>query len=359
MRYRSLVISISMLCVWLIMPTAAALDSPTPDTPTPDAPAAKRQMIIVVGAEGTPEYGVQFTVSASQWAELGKQAEMTVTEIGTDSVNSTADLDQLKKAIESLSASSANSDQPHWLIFIGHGTFQANVAKFNLRGPDLSSEQFAAWLKPVENPLVIINGSSSSGPFVNALSGPARIVVTATKSGEEQNFARFGVFLPKVLGDVAADLDHDDEVSLLEAVIKASSETGDFYTSEGRIRTEHAIVDDNGDKLGTPAEMLGSVLRGTPLSAAASPKNTAPPPQLDGEIASKTILIPSQNAPQWLPAEIKERNRIENELSDLRRKKPTMGEDAYYAELEKWMLELAEIYRQADQREAENKEPTE
>ncbi len=309
------------------------------------------QMILVVGAAGASEFGEQFTQWSTQWAAIGRQAGAKVVEIGNDTDLSVNDVDRLKAAIESIATEGTSSLHPHWIVFIGHGTFQANVAKFNLRGPDIAVEELAKWLKSVDRGLVIVNVASSSGPFVNALSGKNRIVVTATKSGEEHNFARFGAYLPKALGDPASDLDHDDEVSLLEAVLKATSETGEFYAADDRLRTEHAIVDDNGDKLGTPAEMLGSVLRGTPLKATTSPKSTSPPPQLDGDLAARAILIPAVDVAKLSLDESAARAKTESELQALRKKKSSLSEDEYFTQLERLMLELAKIYQSAEKRQ--------
>ena len=41
----------------------------------------------------------------------------------------------------------------------------------------------------------MINCASASGPFINRLSGPNRVVIVATKSGFEMNFSRFGEYL--------------------------------------------------------------------------------------------------------------------------------------------------------------------
>ncbi|MGV3483317.1 MAG: hypothetical protein ACO1RT_02730 [Planctomycetaceae bacterium] len=321
--------------------TAASENSP----PTP-----RTTMVIVVGASGTPEYAEQFAAWADQWTKIGEKAGAQIVRIGTEAAGDHTDAQRLHDAITAMPQGEAASNQPHWLILIGHGTFQANVAKFNLHGPDVAAEQLAKWLTPLQHPLVIVNIASASGPFVNALSGERRIVVTATKSGSEQNFARFGAYLPKALADPASDLDHDDEVSLLEAVLKATNETGEFYASEGRIRTEHAILDDNGDRLGTPAEMLGAAIFGTPQDAPASSASTAAPPRWDGDVAAKTILVPAADAPQLSAEEVEERTRIEAELLSLRRKKASLPEDDYFAQLEKWMLKLAAIYEAAEKR---------
>src|SRR5690606_10990909 len=134
-----------------------------------------------------------------------------------------------------------------WLVLIGHGTFDGKVAKFNLRGPDIAASELGEWLKQVTLPTAIINTSSSSAPFMHALSGENRLVVTATKSGHESNFARLGGPLSEAIANPAADLDKDGQVSLLEAWLTASREVAEFYESDARLATEHSLLDDNGD----------------------------------------------------------------------------------------------------------------
>ncbi len=156
----------------------------------------------------------------------------------------------------------SSDNMTYILVMIGHGTAQAGEAKFNLQGPDLSARELAKWLAAVDAPVIIVNCASGSSPFINALSGKNRVVVTATQNEQESNFCRFGEYLPQALLDVTSDLDHDDQVSLVEAVIQAANRTRAFYESEDRIQTEHALLDDNADKLGSPAEALSAVMRG-------------------------------------------------------------------------------------------------
>ena len=98
-------------------------------------------------------------------------------------------------------------------MLIGHGTFNGKEAKFNLRGPDLSATNLAEWLAPVERPVAVIDTSSASGPILNELSKPGRVIITATRSGYEQNYTRFGQFFSKAISDSKADLDKDGQVS--------------------------------------------------------------------------------------------------------------------------------------------------
>jgi len=86
-------------------------------------------------------------------------------------------------------------------VLIGHGTFDGRSARFNLRGNDISAEELKKWLEPIDCPIAIANCSSASGPFLKALAGQNRVVMTATKTGAEINFARFGEFLSEAVGD--------------------------------------------------------------------------------------------------------------------------------------------------------------
>src|SRR5262249_53253088 len=148
---------------------------------------------------------------------------------------------------------------PLWIVLIGHGTFDGREAKFNLRGPDLTEVELAEWLAPLKRPAAVINCASASGPFLNRLSGPNRVVVTATRSGHEQNLARFGQSLAESIADPRADLDKDGQISLLEAYLTASSRVAEYYKTHAQLATEHPLLDDNGDKLGTPPDWFHGI----------------------------------------------------------------------------------------------------
>src|SRR5207237_484377 len=135
-----------------------------------------------------------------------------------------------------------------------HGTFDGKEARFNLRGPDLSTADLSLWLKPFQRRLVLIDTSAASAPFLNKLSAGNRVIVTATRSANEQTLARCGQHLAEPTTSPEADLDKDGQVSILEAFLTASRRTIEFYKLEGRLASEHALLDDNGDGLGTPAE---------------------------------------------------------------------------------------------------------
>jgi len=301
----------------------------------------KPTIIVVVGAAGRPEYGAQFTRWSDLWQEACSKAGAMFVLIGLDNVGEPNDRTTLQNT---LSHESQQSNAALWLVLIGHGTFDGRTAKFNLRGPDLSAHDLAEWLEAATRPLAIINTASSSAPFLNKLSAAGRVVITATKSGFEQNYTRFGQYLAEAIAQPQADLDKDGQTSLLESFLAASSHTNEFYSAAGRLITEHALLDDNGDGLGTRADWFRGIRPVQKAEGGAS---------LDGYRAHQFHLVHSEFENK-MPARLRaERDRLELEVVKLRDAKESFSEEEYYTKLEKLLVEIAQIYEQTDTRDDE------
>jgi hypothetical protein len=293
------------------------------------APAA--DLIVVSGAPGTEEFGKSFQAAARAWESAATQGEATATVIGLDNAG-TLDVKRLESAIRD---AGADSPLPLWIVLIGHGTFDGREAKFNLRGQDVSAAEMAEWLKDFTRPVAIVNCSASSAPFLKTLSKPGRVIVTATKSGSEDSYARFGEHLAATIHSPDADLDRDGGTSLLEAFLAASKGVEEFYEKEGRIATEQALLDDNGDGFGTPAEWFRGV------RAVKKAKDDAEP---DGVRAHQFHLVPSEADRELAPEVRRQRDELESQLLALRTKKDSMEEEAYYRALEEIARQLAALY---------------
>jgi hypothetical protein len=290
-------------------------------------------VLIVVGAAGGPEYKAQFDRWADRWEVAAVKATAESIRIGSTDEPGATDRARLRST---LAAKSAASTEPLWIVLIGHGTYDGHEAKFNLRGPDVTDLELSDWLTPVKRQVVMIDCTSASGPFINRLSGDNRIVVTATKSGHEINFARFGEYLAEAIAELRSDIDRDGQVSLLEAFLTASSRVDEFYRAHSRLATEHALIDDNGDRLGTPASWFRGV------RATQRAKDGA---ALDGLRAHQLHLIPS-NLERDMPVEVRQRrDQLELSIAALRDQKSKLKDDEYYERLEKLMVELARLYR--------------
>lgn len=292
--------------------------------------------IIVIGAGGAPQFDADFSEWANRWQLASEQAGHRSVVIGRD--NNTAPQSDRQRLQAAIAAASQTPGVDLWLVMIGHGTYDRRDARFNLRGPDISATELASWLKPIERPMAIINTASASAPFLIALSGQKRVVIAATKSGSEQNFARFGDFMSQAISDPSADLDKDNQTSLWEAFLRASRQTTEFYATDGRLQTEHALMDDNGDQLGVRADQFRGLV---PLEQAAGDK------VLDGQYAHQWHLLRNATDAALPPDVLKKRDSLEFSVLQLRDQKKTIPSAEYMQRLERLLVELAELNESA------------
>ena len=299
-------------------------------------PVAQPIVLLVVGAAGEAEYATNFARWAGLWEKASRDGGARFLSIGQTGTNAMTDLEQLRRA---LSNEAAESAAELWLVLIGHGTFDGKEAKFNLRGPDLSAVDLAEWLKPFRRPVAVINCASASSPFINKLSATNRVIIAATRSGYEQNYARFGEYISSAVADPQADLDKDGQTSLLEAFLMASRRVAEFYNTEGRLATEHALLDDNGDGLGTPADWFRGIRAMKKAKEGAS---------ADGLRAHQFHLVRSEQE-QMLSSGLRaRRDELELAIARLRDAKGQIKEDDYYQQLEKLVVELARLYERKE-----------
>ncbi len=305
----------------------------------------QRLVVVVRGTSGAEEYGRQFDEWADRWMTAAKQGRANAVRIGpleseAESADAINDHQKLQRTLAGFGTKHGADDAAElWLVLIGHGTFDGRTARFNLDGPDVSADELSRWLEPIRCRTTIVNCASSSGPFLKTLARNGRVVITATKSGAEQNFSRFGDYLSQAIGDASFDLDKDGQTSLFEAFLSASRRTEQFYETEGRLATEHALLDDTGDGQGTRADFF----RGIRLV-----KKATDGTQADGRVAHQFHLVRSA-AEQSLRADIRDaRDEIERQVLSLRDRKKQFANDVeYYAELELLLIQLAEIYEKA------------
>jgi hypothetical protein len=212
------------------------------------------------------------------------------------------------------------------------------VAKFNVPGPDMTGADFEPFLKRLEpRRIVLVNTASASGPFIEALSGSGRTIVTATRNGAERFAPLFGGFFVDALTADVADADKNKRVTILEAFNYARGEVVKAYEREGIMLTEHALLDDTGDKEGSAQPTADGK---------------------EGRVAA-VLSLGSAGAGEPLPADPKvralyeERRTLERRVESLRLLKDSMEPQRYASELEKAVTELALKSRQI--REAEGK----
>ena len=325
-----------------------------------DNPAS---VLVVVGAYGEDGYAQPFREWAGRWERAAREARAVVSvlvpslpendageDVDEESAENAEPKTQREQLEQSLAAAADRSPSSLWLVLIGHGTFDGQTCRFNLQGPDISASSLRGNLESFSCPVAVVNCTASSGPFINALSGPNRVVVTATKSGDQDTVTRFGDYLSATIEQQRGDFDKDGQVSLLEAGIDAAARTAASYEQQGQLASENALIDDNGDRRGTRLDWFDGVRL--------QPERVAKSPIVDRTLASRMVLNRSTSQPVLSPADQAEADRLEAALEAMRANRPNPVTDDYIAELEAVLFPLAELMQGASKQDAGPKNPT-
>jgi hypothetical protein len=312
-----------------VIPPTVPPAKPAPQTAT--LPSDKSKFAIILsGVGGEEAYSQQFakwatSLQATLIGKLGfddKQTLLLIERPGEGQLRSTAD--EVKKAFAAVRAS-IKPDDSLFIFMIGHGSSDSKQYKMSLVGPDLTAADYASLIKSLNTRrVVIINMTSASGDFLKPVASEGWITVTATRSGQEQNATRFPEYFIGALGNPEADQDKNGRVSVLEAFDFAVKGTANFFEQQGRLATEHALIDDNGDGTGHQKSEGG-----------------------DGNLAKSTYFdsLPQQQAggDAELAKLFSERMRLEGQIEQLKVQKDKMKVEEYESALERLFVDLATL----------------
>ena len=289
--------------------------------------------LIISGASGEETFARQFTdwtlrLRRALTERLGfdESRLKVLAEKKSEGVTALSTGEEVRRAFEDL----RNASTPESTVFIfliGHGTFDGKQAKFNLVGPDLAVSVYSNFINllPARR-IVIFNMASASGEFIKPLAGKGRIIVSATRSGQEQNATRFAEHFINALNLQEADADQNGRISVLEAFNYATPQVAAHYSRAGRLATEHSLIEDNGDGVGHEKAEGG-----------------------DGALARVTYLdsLTLEQAAQSVAAArlVKERTRLEEEVEQLKARKSELPPTEYETTLERLLIELAKVSR--------------
>ena len=295
------------------------------------APAWPRERfaVIISGASGGSKYADNYaewrtTLAAALKDKRGLNEENVIV-LSEDAVSdgNRSTSDGVKRALSSV-ASRLKPDDLLMVVLIGHGTLDGPDAKFNLVGPDLDAHEWAQLLVKLPGRLIFVNTSGSSYPFLKELSGPNHVVITATDSAVQRFDTVFPQFFAAAFTQESADTDKNGRISIWEAFAYASREVGQWYEERGQLATEHAAIDDDGDRAGQEAQVLdagGRIARGVYLD---------PDP---ADATQDAVLAGLQQR----------KAMIEAEMEALKGRKGSMASAEYEAEFEKLAIELARV----------------
>ncbi len=284
--------------------------------------AGGTHLVVISGVSGEPRIGAQWQgmtlalhTAATQRFGIAASRVTVLTEDSTrdaDRVRGRSSKATIERVLGGLARSLTVSDRLV-VIIIAHGSSLTGATRVNLTGPDMTPADFARLLAPATTPAIaFIHTGSASGEFAEALAGPRRIVITATKSAREQNETLFPGPFVRALTTDDGDTDKDGRVSLLEAFTYAQREVAQYFTAGNLLPTEHPLLVDGaeGGRARTFYLQQTSGSEG-PLSAAA----------------------------------LQARAEVQARIDSLRARRSTMTEEAYLEALEPLIVELAERTR--------------
>lgn len=311
---------------------------------------AQTYLLIITGVSAEPRFAAELNTSAAALRDAAVTRfgipDSLVAWLAEDSaadprrISGKSSREGITAMFEKIAARAQPNDRV-FILLMGHGSSEGEVSRFNIPGPDLTDADFATLLTRLSGQdVVFVNATSASGGFVKTLSGPRRTIVTATKSGMERNASVFARYFVRAYTADGADTDKDSRVSLLEAFQFARREVQRDYEQDGRILTEHAVLDDDGDGTGhadaSEKGPDGVHARGFYLAAAA------------------TLSAAAKNDPR-VSTLLAERESLQARIDSLRARKSSMKEADYSQALEGLLLKLAETSKAI--RELEAKKP--
>lgn len=295
------------------------------------ARAENRYALVITGAPG----GDSFIATYATWAQqlsavfterLGFPADHVTVLSGTSRDETQQGTQQnVRTAIASLRRQ-LQKDDLLVVMLVGHGTVDDGLAKFNLVGPDLTSEEWGALLADLPGRMVAINTSGGSFPFLRDLAARGRIVVTATESTAQRYDTVFPEQLIAAFSDPAADLDKNGRVSVWELFVRTSKGVAAHFERQGLLATERALLDDTGDGAGIESTGTGE----------------------DGALARATYLerdAATVDADPDLTELLNRRRMLEEQAERLKQRKATMPIEAWEREFEALMIDLARVSR--------------
>jgi len=294
------------------------------------AAAEGRHALLIFGATGGEKYAAEHRrwakeLSGTLQERLAFQAERVLVLSPEAAPAHRSTRDNISRVLEGLAAR-VGEDDLLLVLLVGHGTVDATAAKFNLPGPDMEDRQWASLLRSIPGRIVFINTASGSFPFLQRLSAPNRIVITATDSTAQRFYTVFPERFVEALADPAVDRDKNGRLSVWEVFAGTSAAVQQHYEQRGQLSTERPILDDDGDGRGTEADANGP----------------------DGALARTTYVDAdpiSEFADPALLALVEKQRALEREAEALKLRKGSMPPAQWDAEFERLMIELARVSR--------------
>lgn len=281
------------------------------------APAhAELYYLIVAGLGGEPAYEEQFAKDANALAAVARRTTASSRVMLLQGEGATREA--VVTSLESLRTRAKPADSVV-VILVGHGSYDGEAYKLNLPGPDIDGDEFAKLLSEVPaRQQLVVNATSASGAVLEKWAAEGRTLITATRSGFERNATRFAQHFAAALAEGSADINKNGSITAQEAFDYASRSVADSFEKDGALATEHPQI-----------------------------AGGAPTRFTVARLASAGPAEPAATSPA-VAALVSERDKIDAQIEDLRARRESMPNDDYLAELQRLLVQLAEVQGKID-----------
>lgn len=286
--------------------------------------SAQTYAVVVSGLGGNADYSAEFSESSDSFSsgllslDTDPSLIITLDESATrETILASIDT-QIKRIQSDLQSGFVAASEPVFaLIMTGHGNADNDSWRFNVSGPDLTSEDLIAALNtvPISRQLVVL-AASASGAVLDSMSQLGRVLVTATKSGGEINAIRFHQYLGEAMESDVADYDRNEILTIAEAYRFAEARTQEYFEQQNLLSSEHSRI------RGENADDIAVALLGSLRDAKDDP------------------IVASL---------LDDRLNLEQTFKALRKRKSEMPVDEYYSELETLLLSIARLQQSIDE----------
>jgi hypothetical protein len=284
----------------------------------PGVAGADTHALVIAGLGGEKQYEQRFREQARSIGQAAQKLAGDTSRVTVLSAEN-ADRESVRRELRAL-ASRAKRDDQVLIVLIGHGSFDGEEYRFNVPGPDLTAGELGALFDQIPaRDLLIVNATSASGATIDRWKRDNRVVIAATRSGNERTATRFAQYWVEAVSTAAADTNRDDVVTAAEAYEFAIRRVAESFKADVSLATEHARLEGKG------AQRIAVARFGN------------------------AVLATSDAA---LSALYTQRVGVERELEAMKERKQTLLADAYYDQLEEVLVRLAGVQRQIDARQA-------
>jgi hypothetical protein len=281
------------------------------------APAhAELYYLIVGGLGGEAGYDEQFAKDVDALATVARRTTAASRVMLLKGEGATREA--VMSSLDSLKTRAKAADSVI-VVLVGHGSYDGEAYKLNLPGPDIDGEEFAKLLTAVPaRSQLVVNTTSASGAVLEKWAAEGRTLITATRSGFERNATRFAQHFAAALAEGSADINKNGAITAQEAFDYASRSVADSFEKDGALATEHPQIAGGAAARFTVARL-----------ASAGP-------------AEPAVTNPA------VAALVAEREKLDAEIESLRVRRESMATDAYLAELQRLLVQLADVQGKID-----------